>query len=96
VNKWYHRNCYRDFREGDHGKFVDSVLSLIKLAGDGELVRWGKGVDPKVIRGYARGYWGLLPAEELLKISMGFDSYDQISVIKELAARGGSTNTFAL
>ena len=96
VNKWYHRNCYTDFRPGDHAKFVDSILSTVTLAKKGDLKRFGRDVDPASVKGYAKRYWGILPAGELLKISMCYDSYDQMHAIKELSHRGNTTDTFTL
>lgn len=96
VNKWFDRNKYVDFRGGDHEKFVDSILSIISLSANGELKRFDQNVEPWGIRGYAKKYWRLLPASELLKISMGYDTYDQLNVIKELSHRGNSTDTFIL
>ena len=96
VNKWFSRNDYVDFRKGDHERFVDSILNTISLAIAGELKRFGKVVDPSGIRGYAKKYWRILPASELLKISLGYDTYDQLHAIKELSHRGNSTDTFTL
>lgn len=88
VNKWFSRNNYVDFREGDHEKFVDSALNTIKLAACGELKRFGREVETWGVRGYAKKYWPVLTARELLKISCGYDTYDQHQIFKELFNRG--------
>lgn len=88
TSKWFFKSRYVDFRRGDHEGFVNAIISLTEKAGRGELEMWGKKLHAKSISGRAKSFWHLLPARDLLKISMVYDSYDQMEAVKMLVGRG--------
>lgn len=92
VTKWFHSHRYEKFRPGDETKYVDGVFAAAALVKSGGWRRWGRDVKMYEVLSKGKYFVSKLPPDQLLKMSMLYDSYDQMNMTKILLSKGRDAN----